>query len=169
MDKRGITAATVSGDLTGGELPPLVWLSVFETGDATVDREHHELLDDINTLSRCLAEGKDWQLVVSLSKQLRDEAFAHFRDERAVLERVKYGKLADHEREHRRIEKELNKVLATIGVAQPSRAEVEAVLYLRSLLVHHFFRFDIAYKAHLLGAPGKGSRSRRTQGRSVEP
>src|SRR5262249_19674834 len=88
---------------------------------------------------------------------------------RAVLERVKYGKLADHEREHRRIEKELNKVLATIGVAQPSRAEVEAVLYLRSLLVHHFFRFDIAYKAHLLGAPGQGSRSRRTQGTSVEP
>jgi hemerythrin-like metal-binding protein len=171
MDKLlGITAATVSGDLTGGQLPPLVWLSVFETGDATVDREHHELLDDVNNLSRSLAEGKDWQLVVSLSKQLCDEAFAHFRDERAVLERVKYGKLAAHEREHRHIEKELKKILATIdGVARPSRAEVEAVFYLRSLLVHHFFRFDIAYKAHLSGAPSKGSRSRRTEGKSVEP
>jgi hemerythrin-like metal-binding protein len=170
MDKLGITAATVSGALTGGELPPLVWLSVFETGNATVDREHHQLLDDINNLSRCLAEGKDWKLVVSLSKQLCDESFAHFRDERAVLEQSKYGKLAAHLREHRHIEKELNKALATIdGVTRPSRAEVEAVLYLRSLLVHHFFRFDIAYKAHLLGASSKGSQSRSTQASSEEP
>ena len=159
----------MSVESPGGELPPLVWLSAFETGDATVDREHLELLDDINSLSRCLAEGKDWKLVVTMSKKLRDECFAHFRDERTVLERSKYPNLAAHEKEHRYIEKQLDDVIATIdAVIRPSRAEVEAVLYLRSLLVHHFFRFDIAYKAHLLGASSKGSRSRRTPAKSVQ-
>jgi hemerythrin-like metal-binding protein len=161
--------ATMSVDSPGGELLPLVWLSAFETGDATVDREHRELLDDINSLSRCLAEGKDWQLVVTISKQLRDECLAHFRNERAVLERSKFPKLAAHEKEHRYIEKQLDDIIASLdGVIRPSRGEVEAVLYLRSLLLHHFFRFDIAYKAHLLGAPSTGSRPRSTRTKNAE-
>ena len=160
---------TMAADTPAAKLPPLVWASAFESGDAKVDREHRELLADINNLSRCLAEGKDWPGIVAMSRKLRDKCFAHFRDEQTVLERSKYRRLAAHAREHRHIEKQLDDVLACIGgTARPYRAEVEAVLYLRSLLVHHFFRFDIAYKAHLLGASSKGSRSRRTPTKSVQ-
>jgi hemerythrin-like metal-binding protein len=148
-------------DAPAEELPALVWASAFEIGNAKVDGEHRELLVDINNLSRFLAEGREWSQVVTLGKQLRDKCFAHFRDEQAVLKRSRYAKLAAHEREHRNIERQLDDVIACVGGAtRPSRAEVEAVLYLRSMLIHHFFRYDIAYKSHVLHARSKGSRSR---------
>jgi hemerythrin len=82
------------------DIPALVWVTAFETGDAKVDRE---LLVDINELSRCLAEGRNWSQIVRISRLLRDKCFAHFRDERAVLQNSKYSKLAAHERQHRYI------------------------------------------------------------------
>jgi hemerythrin len=147
-------------DVSAEELPPLAWARAFETGNAKVDDEHRELLIDINKLSRFLNEGRDWSRIVMMSKRLRDKCLAHFRDEQAVLKRSKYRKLAVHQRQHRCIEQQLEDVLACIGgVARPSRAEVEAVFHLRSMLIHHFFRYDIAHKSHLLHVRSKGSRS----------
>lgn len=147
--------------LPAEELPSLVWASVFKTGNAKLDDEHRELAVDINNLTRLLAEGREWSQIVTLTKQLRNECFAHFLDEEAILERSKYRKLAAHARDHRSIERQLDDILACIsGVALPSRAEVEALLYLRSMLIHHFFRYDIAYKLHLQQARSKSVRSR---------
>jgi hemerythrin len=108
-----------------------------------------------------LAEGRKWSQIVARSKRLRDKCFAHFLDEEAILERSKYKKLVAHAGDHRSIEKQLDDILASISrVARPSRAQVEALRYFRSMLVHHFFRYDIAYKAHLMRTRSKGSRSR---------
>jgi hemerythrin-like metal-binding protein len=131
-----------------------------------VDGEHRELLVGINELSHCLAEGRKWSKIVGISKRLRDKCFAHFRDERAVLQTPRYGKLAAHERQHRYIEQQLDDVLDCIGsVTRPSRAEVEGVLFLRSMLIHHFFRYDLAYKSHLQRVRIKGSRPRSRKAR----
>jgi hemerythrin-like metal-binding protein len=148
-----MTEATMPAHSLAEAIPELVWITAFETGNAKVDGQHLELLVDINDLSKRLAEGRDWSQIVNISKQLRDKCFAHFREERTVLKKAKYGRLAVHEREHRHIERQLDDVLACISnVPHPSRGDVEAVLYLRSMLIHHFFRHDIAYKSHLLRA-----------------
>ena len=147
------------------ELPALVWLGAFETGNAKVDDEHRELLADMNDLSSCLTEGREWSRIVASSKQLRDKCVAHFRNEREVLKESRYGKLAANEKQHRYIEQQLDDVIACVdAVARPSRAEVEAIIYLRSTLIHHFFRYDLAFKSHLLHAHTKTSppRLRRT-------
>jgi hemerythrin len=154
------------GDVSTVARPALVWVSAFETGNAKVDREHRGLLIELNNLSNGLAEGRKWPQIVRMSRRLRDKCFAHFRDERAVLGRSKYAKLAAHQRQHRYIEQELDDIIACIdGVARPSCAEIEAVLYLRSMLIHHFFRYDIAFKSHLLHARRKhpSSRLRKTR------
>jgi hemerythrin len=159
-------------DTPAAELAELVWASAFETGDAKVDGQHRELAVDLNNLSHCLTEGKGWPHIVTMTKQLRDKCFAHFRDEETLLARSRFEKLAAHERDHRYIEKQLDDVLACIGSAtRPSPAHIEAVLYLRSMLIHHFFRFDIAYKAHLLRPRRKGSqlKRRKISARGMEP
>ena len=143
------------------QLPALVWLGAFETGNAKVDGEHRELLADMNNLSSCLTEGREWSRIVGTSKQLCDKCVAHFRNEWKVLKESRYRKLAAHEKQHRYIEQQLDDVIVCIGaVARPSRAEVEAILYLRSMLIHHFFRYDLAFKSHLLHAHTKTSLSR---------
>jgi hypothetical protein len=45
--------ATTPGDVPAEARLALVWVSLFETGNAKVDREHRELLIDINNLSNC--------------------------------------------------------------------------------------------------------------------
>src|SRR5262245_47678034 len=122
--------ATMPQDMPVEELPALVWLGVFETGNAKVDGEHQELLADMNDLSRCLTEGREWSRM-GASKQLRDKCVAHFRNEREVLRESRYRKLAAHEKQHRYIEQQIDDVIACIdAVARPLRAEVEAILYL---------------------------------------
>jgi hemerythrin-like metal-binding protein len=133
------------------ELSPLVWASAFETGHSEIDSEHRDLLLGINDLSELLARGEGWPPVVDRSRRLRDSCFKHFCDEERTLAKAKYQKLRLHKLEHRSIERQLDNILAFIeSAASPSRAEIEAVLLLRAILVNHFFRFDIEYRAHLL-------------------
>ncbi len=140
----------------GVRLSPLVWVSAFETGDPEIDKEHQELLLDLNDLSELLVQGQEWLLVVGKSQRLRDRCFDHFQGEEVVLEGAAYEGLECHKIEHRVIEQQLDGILSFIAnVAIPSRAAIEAVLLLRSILVNHFFRYDIPYKTHLLRSRGQ--------------
>jgi len=128
------TAVTMPAHVRADDLSALVWATAFDTGDAKVDCEQHELLVDINELSRCQADASGRRLSGS-ANCCATSASRIFRDERSVLQSSKYGKLAAHERQQRYIEQQLDDVLACIGgVTRPSRAEVEAVLFLRSML-----------------------------------
>jgi hemerythrin len=116
--------ATMPQHMRVEELPALVWLGAFETGNAKIDGEHRELLADMNDLSTCLTEGREWWRIVGASKQLRDKCVAHFRNERKVLKESGYRNLAAHEKQHRYVEQQLDDVIACIdAVARPSRAE----------------------------------------------
>jgi hemerythrin len=145
-------------DSAVAELSPLVWVSAFETGEPAIDDEHRALLMDINDLSELLTQEQGWPLIVDKSRKLRNSCFSHFDDEEVVLERAKYKRLRSHKTEHRLIRRQLGDILSFIeSVAVPSRAQTEAVLLLRSILVNHFFRFDIGYKTHLLRLGGHGA------------
>ena len=133
------------------KLSPLVWASAFDTADPDIDSEHRQLLVDINRLSQLLAEGAAWVLVVRRSQKLLDRCLVHFAHEEEVLEGAKYDKLALHKKEHGIVKQQLEDILAHLAETEvPSRVELEAVLLLRSILVNHFFRYDITYKAHLV-------------------
>jgi hemerythrin-like metal-binding protein len=142
----------MTADPAVAKLSPLVWVSAFETGHPEIDSEHRDLLLDINGLSELLVRGEGWPPVVECSRRLRDSCLKHFCDEERTLAKTKYQKLRLHKREHRSVEQQLDNILAFIeDVVSPSRAEIEAVLLLRAILVNHFFCFDIEYKAYLLG------------------
>jgi hemerythrin len=150
---------SMSTDWPIAKLSPLVWVSAFETGDSTTDEEHRELLVDINELSDLLTRRQSWSLIVAQSRRLRDRCLDHFQDEEGVLERAMYDRLLSHKTEHRLIERQLDSIVAFIADSQaPSRAETEAVLLLRAILVNHFFRHDIAYKAYLSRPRGRKRR-----------
>jgi hemerythrin-like metal-binding protein len=144
------TEALMTGYAALTKLSPLVWASAFETADPDIDSEHRQLLVDINRLSQLLAEGAAWMLVVRRTQKLRDRCLVHFAHEEEVLEGAKYDMLALHKKEHGIVKQQLDDILAHLAATEvPSRAELEAVLLLRSILVNHFFRYDISYRAHL--------------------
>ena len=145
----------MTSDATDPKFSPLVWLSEFETGHPDIDDAHRQLLADINALSDLLARGPEWPQVLGKSRQLRDRCFKHFEEEEEVLKNASYDKLATHRKEHLLVKRQLDEILVQISKAKiPSRVEVEAVQLLRSILVNHFFRYDILYKVHLLRQRG---------------
>lgn len=146
----------MTSDAAVSKLSPLVWLAEFETGYPDIDDGHRQFLVDINALSDLLEQGTAWLQVLDKSRHLCDRCFEHFVQEEEVLENASYDKLAAHRREHLIIRRQLTEILAQVRkVAVPSRVKLEAVLLLRSILVNHFFRYDILYKAHLLRQRGK--------------
>ena len=145
----------MTSDAADSRFTPLVWLSEFETGHPDIDDAHRQLLADINALSHLLARRPEWSQVLGKSRQLRDRCFKHFEEEEEVLENTSYDKLATHRKEHLMVKRQLDEILVQISKAKiPSRVEVEAVQLLRSILVNHFFRYDILYKVHLLQQRG---------------
>lgn len=141
----------MTSDAAVSRLSPLVWLAEFETGQSDIDDAHRQLLVDINTLSELLARRTAWPQILGKSRQLRDKCFEHFDEEETVLENASYAKLGAHKKEHMIIKRQLDNILAQASEATlPAQAEFEAILLLRSILVNHFFRYDILYKAHLL-------------------
>ena len=145
----------MTSDAADSRFTPLVWLSEFETGHPDIDDAHQQLLADINALSDLLTRGPEWPQILGKSQQLRDRCFKHFEEEEEVLENASYDKLATHRKEHLLVKRQLDEILVQISKAKiPSRVEVEAVQLLRSILVNHFFRYDILYKVHLLQQRG---------------
>jgi len=145
----------MTSDAADSKFSPLVWLSEFETGHPDIDDAHQQLLADINALSDLLTRGPEWPQILGKSQQLRDRCFKHFEEEEEVLENASYDKLATHRKEHLLVKRQLDEILVQISKAKiPSRVEVEAVQLLRSILVNHFFRYDILYKVHLLQQRG---------------
>jgi hemerythrin len=145
------------------QLSPLVWLSVFETGEEVPDRQHRKLMADINNLTELLFEGRRWSSIVVKSKELHEDSLEHFRAEEEMLKRIGYALLPQHRTIHRELARQLDNIAGHLArITQASQADIESALYLRSMLVDHFFRQDFAYKAHVLEArESRGGNQRR--------
>jgi hemerythrin len=137
-------------------LSPLGWLPAFAVGEERLDREHRKLMRDINELTDLIFEGPSWPSVVAKCEVLRRETIKHFKTEEEVLERTAYPKIAPHRSVHRHLRRQLDDLVGhLVSVQHASRTDIEAALYLRSMLIDHFFRKDIAYKSHILSSRGE--------------
>lgn len=132
-------------------LSPLVWVAVFGVDEEGLDRQHRKLMLDLNELTTLLVEGRPWASVVAKSEELRSDSEAHFKAEEEMLNKTAYPRLRQHRADHGRLVRQLHDIVGHLAeVRRPLRRDVEAALYLRSMLIDHFFRKDIAYRSHVL-------------------
>jgi hemerythrin-like metal-binding protein len=137
-------------------LAPLVWLSSFAIDEETLDRQHRKLMADINELTDLLFEGWPWSSVAAKSQELKEDSFEHFKTEEEILKKTAYPQFSQHCALHREIERQLDEIIRQLVlVHRASRGDIEAALYLRSMLIDHFFRRDLAYKSHVMKARGR--------------
>lgn len=132
-------------------LEPLPWLPVLETGNATVDREHRQLIEDANAVHALVGAGGSWGELVETARLMRDRCVEHFATEDAVLKATRYPDYTRHIRAHRRILTEIDTIIADMeSAAAPTRLHWELALSLRGILVDHLLRDDLRYKSHLM-------------------
>ena len=77
----------------------LVWLDAYDSGNSLIDSQHRQMFAIVNALFD-EANGAVTPRVLELLDELIMHTIAHFRDEEWQLERLGFGEIEEHRREH---------------------------------------------------------------------
>lgn len=120
----------------------LVWQEGYESGEPTIDREHHELFDLANELLDTFLSGEEaFSRIAPLFDRLMQHVAAHFADEEVILERYGYAKLEAHRRLHARL---LQRAQELRGAFQGGEVHLGGVVEFLAgdVVARHLFRAD---------------------------
>lgn len=118
----------------------LVWYGIYESGHATIDREHQALFDQANSLlAMMLAECPPAEVSAMVDAFIREIA-QHFSNEEAIIATAGYADVGTHAEVHREL------LAEAVRLADRFRGEALEVDQL-----FHFLAHDVVAK-HLLGA-----------------
>jgi hemerythrin-like metal-binding protein len=78
-----------------------------KTGHEQIDKEHNELIDMLNGLSRIISRRTEDETVVKLFENLIKLAEYHIKNEEQLMKDSKYPQLEEHVKEHELIVREL--------------------------------------------------------------
>ena len=77
------------------------WSPALQIGIVAIDEQHHKLIDLLNEVQRLAAESAtSFQEVDDIFNELERYIAAHFRDEEALMVRISYEFLRQHQQEH---------------------------------------------------------------------
>lgn len=83
--------------------PTSRWNADLETGNATIDREHRELVEAVDQLKEAAAAGDQQARVSNALDTFRAHTMQHFPGEEREMDAVRYPGLAKHADAHRRL------------------------------------------------------------------
>ena len=132
-------------------LQPLPWLPVLETGHASIDSQHRQLVDDANAILALVLARADWNKLTACIGKMHRDCQLHFADENKLLSESGFSDATAHALEHERILKEVAEIHGIMrAAAMPTPLHWELAMTLRGLLMDHFLRYDLKYKSHVM-------------------
>lgn len=133
---------------------PFVWKDEYSVGDATIDRQHQELIGLMNELYDLLSlpvEEQGEGVVDHLFGGLAEYIYTHFayEEQRMVDARYPEDKLAQHRDEHNGIVKKIRRF--HIEVSEGNREALQELLpfLYGDWLIHHICESDMGYREYL--------------------
>ncbi len=90
----------------------LEWTPSMETGIDVVDRQHQELVRQVNRLVEAMRAGKGRKMVGEILAFLGRYAVEHFQTEEKIMEQGGYPGLDKHRRVHEAFKKDFGKLAA---------------------------------------------------------
>ncbi len=134
----------------------LQWAPAWEIGVSEIDADHRQLIDESNALFGALAEARPKTEIMTIIGRMESGCREHFRREEAILRETQYNGAVEHAAEHRRIEREMAKVIRAMAEAEASTVEWKAfALAFQSTLVNHLLLYDLQFKSHLMWQRGR--------------
>lgn len=126
------------------------WDDSFSVGHATLDNQHKKLLRICNELAICVeqnspeSDSKFHEILHELSVYARE----HFATEEAILRRLGYPNLAEHEEDHFVYIAKFTDILtqASAGVLD----KVGALMFLAKWWSDHILVSDMQYRGYIL-------------------
>lgn len=118
-----------------------VWKDAFALGIPAIDAEHQQFFVILNRCAEAASSGAASLVQVErLLQELETYARFHFRNEEEALERIGYPGLESQRQEHRRFQRELERIRA---LERPS--SLAALALARDWLLNHVTDTDRRY------------------------
>ena len=121
----------------------------LETGNATIDKEHRELLSAVNSLMDACSKGQGRASMESTSQFLLNYVHQHFTHEEQLQRQSHYPGYTAHKAFHDQYKHTLQEITARIPSTGPTVAELGALNRHIGILVSHIRTEDKKVGQHL--------------------
>ncbi|MBC7906240.1 MAG: hemerythrin family protein [Rhodospirillaceae bacterium] len=132
----------------------VTWKDGFSVGDELIDEQHRAFFDEVNHVAAQLDGGNPRNAVIQFYRTFFSNLVQHFRDEEALLARIKFSELENHRAEHEAL-------LASVSAFEGLLLTCEDIHELRFVvkrlfvaLLEHVVTEDMRYKTFVLRAQG---------------
>lgn len=122
----------------------------LETGNATIDQQHRQLIEAINSLLAACGQGKGRAQLDEAAKFMQDYTARHFADEERLQLASKYPDYTNHKRYHEEFKKVVADIVRRLNAEGPTIVLVgEVNQALAGWLINHIKREDVKVAAHI--------------------
>ena len=87
------------------------WKDEFSLGNAAIDKDHRQLIEQINQLYDQFAMPMDASAIESLLVELQADISAHFALEELLMEQAKYAEFEAHRQDHDNLLDQINDLI----------------------------------------------------------
>lgn len=132
----------------------VAWKEAFVVGDTLIDAQHRAFFDEIGAVARALDDGQGREAVIAFYRTFYGALVVHFRDEEAMLARIRFHGLEEHRAEHQALLASVSAIEAMLLTSDDLYQWRFIVKRLFIALVEHLAGTDMRYKTHVLRAQG---------------
>ena len=122
----------------------LNWSREFVLGIGVFDKEHREIVDEINELQAAVEGAKEHSVTGPLLSKLASNTVAHFKAEETMMATAKYPGRLLHEMKHQRLLEQLNAFLARYS-RDGSAMDRHSLNFLRDWVTIHIQSEDMNF------------------------
>ena len=120
------------------------WSDKYSVGVQSIDNQHKEILEILNSLLQALKEGKANDVVNQIIHDLEQYAYMHFQKEEFFFQRFNYSGAAEHINEHHQFREKIMTVKRDL-ISGKISFTVDLMFFLKDWVEHHIFVLDKAY------------------------
>ncbi|MBD1399810.1 bacteriohemerythrin [Pelovirga terrestris] len=130
------------------------WKQVYETGIVVLDKEHQELVKQINVLFEAVRDKRGNEVYADVVAMLDVYVLEHFAHEERLMQEYQFSGFEEHQQEHQRLVAAVEK-RKTDHAAMDESAARELLNFLRTWLLEHIVKVDKRYGSFIESRGGR--------------
>lgn len=127
------------------------WKPEYSVGNAEIDEQHRRLVGLINQLHDAMKAGGRHEDLMKIMNELVSYTRYHFAHEEKLMQRAGYPDLAAHQRTHRAMVEQVEKLRQEAGTSRAGFS-IKLMGFLKSWLTDHILGSDMKYAPSLRAA-----------------
>lgn len=132
------------------------WSNDLAVGNASIDDDHRRLVRMVNDLYAAMQRGNGNEVIGKVVHNLGLYTKQHFAREEAEMQRIQYGRYAQHKLEHDKLLKEVTDLQTAFAAGKPVMT-LSVAKFLSDWLASHIKGSDMQLAAALAAHRGKAA------------